>query len=89
MSHRLIRDTYPALWAWVRKFEDLSGVGVEGEGEVAYESGEVVDSLLQFAAQVYLPFLQANSSAIDSGEKEVTVGCPKSHGTMNLQFCCS
>ena len=71
LSGRLIRDSYPALWAWIRKFEDLSGVGVEGEEEVLYEGGEVVDSLLQFTAQVYLPFLRANSSAIDNGEKEV------------------
>ena len=71
---RFIRDSCPALWAWIRKFEDLSGVGMEGEEEAAYESGEVVTRLLEFAVQVYLPFLRANSLAIDNGEKTVAVG---------------
>ena len=93
MSHRLIRDSYPALWAWILKFEDLSGVGVEGEGEALYEGGEVVDNLLQFGAQVYLPFLRANSSAINNGEKEVKVSCPEMidrlKRTFAGKFCCS
>ena len=69
---RIIRDSYPALWAWIRKFEDLSAVGMEEE-VVSYESGEVVTRLLEFAVQVYLPFLRANSLAIDNGEKTVSV----------------
>ena len=69
---RIVRNSYPALWAWIRKFEDLSGVGMEEEA--AYESGEVVTRLLEFAVQVYLPFLRANSLAIDNGEKTVAVG---------------
>ena len=68
---RIIRDSYPALWAWIRKFEDLSAVGMEEE--VSYESGEVVTRLLEFAVQVYLPFLRANNLAIDNGEKTVSV----------------
>ena len=86
LSGRLIRDSYPALWAWIRKFEDLSGVGVEGEEEVLYEGGEVVDSLLQFTAQVYLPFLRANSSAIDNGEKEVKVSFHDSTDNLKRTF---
>ena len=43
------------------------------EEEVSYESGEVVTRLLEFAVQVYLPFLRANSQAIDNGEKTVSV----------------
>ena len=46
---------------------------MEGEEEAGYESGEVVNRLLEFAVQVYLPFLRANSLAIDNGEKTVAV----------------
>ena len=49
-------------------------MGMEGEEGAAYESGEVVTKLLEFAVQVYLPFLRANSLAIDNGEKTVAVG---------------
>ena len=66
---RIVRDSYPALWAWIRHFEDLSGV----QGDAVYDGEEVVARLLQFAGQVYLPFLRANSSAIERGEKEVKV----------------
>ena len=61
---------------------------MEGEEEVLYEGGEVVDSLLQFTAQVYLPFLRANSSAIDNGEKEVKVSGHEIIDNLKRAFFC-
>ena len=67
-TFRLIRSEYPAVWAWIRKFEDLSGL------ETAHcDNAEFLREILSFAGEVYLPFLAANSAALDSGDKEVSV----------------
>ena len=65
---RLIRSEYPASWAWVKKFEDLSGV------EVAHcDNTQYVREILQFASDVYLPFLAANNQALLEEKKTVEV----------------
>jgi len=64
----LLRDEFPACWAWIRRLEDLSGLE-EGGGE--YSATDFLDRMLNFAAEVYLPFLAANRAAIKAGEKEV------------------
>lgn len=65
---RLIRSQYPAVWAWLRKFEDLSGL------EGAFYCGDAcLKEMLRFAGSVYLPFLQANRQALASGETRLQV----------------
>jgi len=59
-SDELIRDNYPAVWTWIRLFEDLSGV----DGDSYCENQKFLEEMLKFAAQVYLPFLEANSSSV-------------------------
>ena len=64
----MIRSEYPTCWSWVKKFEDLSGV------EPCHsDSRQYVQDILQFASDVYLPFLAANSRAIADNKKEVEV----------------
>ena len=63
----LLRDSFPACWAWIRRLEDLSGLEEGGE----YSPTDFLDRMLKFAAEVYLPFLAANRAAIAGGEKEV------------------
>jgi len=64
----LLRTEYPGVWAWVRRFEDLSGLE-----EAHSDNTTFLQEILSFAGQVYLPFLAANSAAIEAGLKEVTV----------------
>jgi len=66
----LVRDSYPAAWAWLRRMEDMSGVEEE---EVTHENTEFLHEMLRFAGEVYLPFLVANRAALQAGEKEVRV----------------
>lgn len=68
-ADRLLRDHYPGCWAWVRRMEDLSGLQ-EGEGE--HQDVGYVREMLQFVAEVYLPFLAANRKALAADEKEVS-----------------
>ena len=70
----LLRDSFPACWAWIRRVEDLSGLEEGGE----YSSTDFLDRMLNFAAEVYLPFLAANRAAIRAGEKEVATTLWKS-----------
>ena len=60
----MIRDKYPAVWSWVRKFEDLSGLE-----EAHCDNKEYLKEMLTFAGEVYFPFLSANRAALAAGEK--------------------
>merc|ERR1719225_1150973 len=66
-SDTLLRDSFPACWAWIRRLEDLSGLEEGGE----YSPTDFLERMLKFAAEVYLPFLADNRAAIKAGEKEV------------------
>ena len=65
---RVIRSKYPASWAWVKKFEDLSGVSGGHCDNTQY-----LQDVLQFASEVYLPFLAANNQALLADQKTVEV----------------
>merc|ERR1712228_393098 len=71
---RILREKYPAVWAWIRKMEDTSGVEEEG---AHYVDDACCIDFLKFAGSTYLPFLRANASAIQSGENEVSVEIPE------------
>ena len=60
---RIIRDEYPAVWAWIKLFEDLSGVDPD---KSSCDNSLYLTEMLQFASDVYLPFLQANSEAVEA-----------------------
>ena len=64
----MIRSEYPASWAWVKKFEDLSGV----DGGHC-DNTQYLQDVLQFASDVYLPFLAANNQALLADQKTVEV----------------
>ena len=66
---RLIRSEFPASWAWVKKFEDLSGV----EAGQHCDNTQYLQDVLQFASDVYLPFLAANHQALLEDKKTVEV----------------
>ena len=51
-----MRSEYPAVWAWVRKFEDLSGLEEESGGHC--DNKAFLREILTFAGEVYLPFLE-------------------------------
>jgi len=76
----LIRDNYPAVWSWVRKFEDLSGLE---EGHC--DNKEYLREMLTFAGEVYLPFLAANRAAISAGEKQFKVNLWKENPIEHIQ----
>ena len=65
----MIRSEYPAVWAWIRLFEDLSGV----DEDAFCDNNRVLSNLLNFAAEVYLPFLRSNSKAVEDGQSTTQV----------------
>jgi len=67
---QMIRDEYPAVWAWIRLFEDLSGVDPD---KSSCDNSQYLTEMLQFASDVYLPFLQANSAAVESKKSDTKV----------------
>ena len=66
----MIRDEYPAVWAWIKLFEDLSGVDPD---KSSCDNSLYLTEMLQFASDVYLPFLQANSEAVEAKKPETEV----------------
>jgi len=65
---RLIREQFPSVWAWIRKFEDLSG-----EEGAAFADQDCLLNFFRFAGHTYFPFLQANRDAVAKGEKDLQV----------------
>jgi hypothetical protein len=67
----IMRNTVPSVYDWVRRLEDSSGI--EGQWHSFDGMREAVTDLLRFTARYYLPFLQANASAAESGADELRV----------------
>jgi len=75
-----VRDNYPAVWSWIRRFEDLSGLDTAHCDNEGY-----LKEMLSFAGEVYLPFLAANSAALAAGEKQLTVSLWKENPIEHVQ----
>ena len=80
MKFRLIRESFPAVWSWVRKFEDLSGLE---DGHC--DNQQFLKDMLTFAGEVYFPFLAANRAAIAGGQQEVQVDLWKENPIAHTQ----
>ncbi len=70
----IIRTEAPKLEHWIRRLEDTSGV--EGEWAEPQDPDPMVEALLRLAGSLYLPFLVANASAIETAAEEVVVDFP-------------
>ena len=69
---KIMREQAPRTMHWVRRLDDLSGV----DGEWTPNPNEIptaVGKLVELAARYYLPFLAANTRAIDTGDTHVEV----------------
>ena len=64
----VMRGTAPLLARWVAQIDDASGV--DGEWDTP---APLVERLLGFAGQLYMPFLLANAAALERGEESLTV----------------
>ena len=59
-----LRTETPYLYRWLDHADDASGI----DGNWVADTGPVVKNLLRIAGDTYLPFLDANASALDAGE---------------------
>lgn len=86
----LLRAVAPYTVRWLMHIEDLSGL--DGEWRAGNEPrAGAVDRLLQFAGDVYMPFLAANAAAVQAGEAQVRMellGQPYSQGAFRYQARC-
>jgi hypothetical protein len=84
--HDLMAEEAPYLMRWLANLDDASGL----DGEWG-DPAPAVAELLKLAGQVYLPFLEANASAIAAGEQLFTVellGRPFSQAVFKYQARC-
>ena len=86
----IIVERAPATLQWLQALDDASGI--EGEwmtvGDVA---ASPVCGLIELAAQVYLPFLAANTAALEAGAADFScesLGLPYSQDTFKYQAKC-
>jgi glutathione S-transferase len=86
----LLREIAPFTVRWIMQLDDASGV--EGEWRAPSEPlPPIVDQLLAFAGEVYLPFLEANARAVAAGEETFTaelLGRPWTQGAFKYQARC-
>lgn len=70
----LVRERAPRLEHWVRRADDLSGV--EGQWQSDPDPNPAVAKLLEMAGDTYLPFLAANTAALEAGKDELRIDLP-------------
>ena len=63
----LMRSDYPYLFRWLEHVDDASGA--DGDWLDDPVASEPVHALLAMAGDTYLPFLEANETAINKGEE--------------------
>lgn len=86
----LLRAIAPFTVRWIMHMDDLSGIDGEWRAPDA-ALPPIVDQLLAFAGEVYMPFLEANAAALAAGHETFTVellGRPYTQGTFKYQARC-
>jgi glutathione S-transferase len=85
-----MRAQFPTLHRWLMQLDDASGV--EGAWrDPAAPSSPAVKGLLELAAEVYFPFLEANAAAIAAGRDTFrfeALGMAYEQGTFRYQVRC-
>lgn len=67
----IMREVAPRLTHWVRRADDLSGL--DGAFKPENELDPQIRTLIKFVCEIYLPYLHANLSAHEQGEKAFSV----------------
>jgi len=85
-----MRERFPFLFRWLMNLDDASGV--EGTWRAAdAPTPPAIAGLLAIAAEVYLPFLEANAAALARGEQTFRFeawGLSYEQGTFKYQVRC-
>lgn len=86
---KIMRDKAQRTESWLRLLDDASGISGEWAPQDALTP--VAKSLLTLAGEVYLPFLQANSDALDNNKDSFSLsilGSSYEQGTFKYQAKC-
>lgn len=89
-AQSMMRADYPYSYRWLAHIDDMSGI--EGEWDAPDAPFRpIVQKLLEQVGAIYVPFLLANATAIESGEETFSIeamGKPYSQGTFKYQVKC-
>ncbi len=77
---KMLQSEFPFFERWLDHIDDSSGF----EGEWVPELTPTLKELLRIAGDTYLPFLIANSNAIDKGQETFTADLPEGFFTQDV-----
>eukprot|EP01083_Nonionella_stella_P233372 822293_1 len=66
-SNAILRTKYPLIYCWLYMMDDLSGVTNNNKQE--FKISDTVMKLLKICGNIYMPFLKANSEALNKKQE--------------------
>lgn len=91
-SAAIAREKAPRLRAWIDHMEDATGNAADDDGWLSRdEAATTLRPLFTEIGRTYAPYMQANASAHEAGEKEVAIeidGAPWVQATFSYQAKC-
>jgi len=89
-AQAMMRKDYPYSFRWLPHIDDMSGINGEWDAEDA-PWAPIIVAWLKLVGEIYMPFLLANSAAIEAGEETFSItamGLPYNQGVFKYQVKC-
>jgi glutathione S-transferase len=89
-AEAMMRKDYPYSFRWLLHIDDMSGIDGEWDAEDA-PYAPIIIAWLKQVGEIYIPFLLANSAAIEAGVNTFSItamGLPYSQGVFKYQVKC-
>ena len=93
-AQAMIRKDFPYSFRWLLHIDDMSGIDGQWDTEIAGADAPfapIITAWLKQVGDIYIPFLLANTAAIEAGDETFSItamGLPYTQGVFKYQVKC-